>query len=254
MFQSLETSVAPVKLLLIGEPGVGKTRLASQLASEGKVAIINFDKNLTSLRQLPQEVQKNIVAVNPYLSPADGKEVPVTKTFTNFMQQMGILLEEPDICTIVIDSLTSWAMSLHWQLLGRIDPMAKPAGFDHWQYFGSHWKYFATEILQAGDLDKNIVLIAHDEIVKDINSGETTRRVKMDGSMRDDMGSFFTDMWRGVPTIPTSGPIKYTFVTGPGKGFAGKSTLPEKFKVSFDATSDLTEIKKHFPLCNSSVK
>lgn len=248
VYASLDSSFSPIKVLLVGEPGTSKTVTGSQLAASGKVAIFNFDRNTSSLKQLPKEARDNILLVDPYTDLA-GKEYDVKQTWNIFIKKLGAVLEDPQVTTIVFDSLTSWSQALHWQLLGRIDPMARPNGFDHWAFFANHWKMFEREVLMAPDLDKHIIVIAHDEIVKDANNGEVLRKVCIDGSTQKDFGAFFTDIWRAIPKIPTSGKPQYHFITGPGVGFAGKNSLGLDQNVDVSNPDSLKNLKGKFQPC-----
>jgi hypothetical protein len=203
------------------------------MAAKGKVAIINFDQNTVCLRRLPKEVQDKIVLINPYLDK-NGKEVAVTKMFSNFMDLVGLVVDNPEITTLVIDSLTTMAEAVHWQLLGRKDPMAKPNGYDHWSYFQNHWRYFASEVLHNEKLDKHIIVIAHDAVEKNSITGEVRREILLDGGMKDKFGLHFSDVWRCYPKVPTAGSVDYRIRTVPGPGYVCKCSidLPEDF--SFD--------------------
>lgn len=250
LYSSLDTSFSPIKVLLSGEPGTSKTVTSSQLAAKGKIAIINFDRNTSSLKQLPKEARDNILLVDPY-TDLNGKEYDCKLFWNNFIKKLEKVLGDPEVTTIVFDSLTSWAHALHWQLLGRVDPLAKPAGFDHWSYFANHWKIFAREVLMAPDLDKHIIVIAHDEIIKDQNNGEVIRKVKLDGSMQSEFGAFFTDIWRAIPKAPVSGKPTYHYITGPGTGFAGKNSLGLDISIEVSNPETLKKLKEKFQPCKA---
>lgn len=248
IYSSIDDSFSAIKVLLLGEPGTSKTVTGSQLAASGKVAIINYDRNTSSLKQLPKEVRENILLIDPY-TDLSGKEFDVKQSWNIFIKKLELVLDDPKVTTIVIDSLTSWAQALHWQLLGRIDPMAKPNGFDHWAFFANHWKQFEREVLMSPALDKHIIVIAHDEIIKDANTGETLRKVCIDGSTQKDFGAFFTDIWRAIPKVPTQGKVQYHFITGPGAGFAGKNSLGLEQSVDVSNPANLKLLKEKFQPC-----
>jgi hypothetical protein len=250
IYQSANTKVDPVKLLFLGDSGGGKTYKVAQLGSPGsKVAILNFDQNTSGLRRLPKEVLDNVLLVNPYLNKA-GKEYNIKDTFKNAMELVELVLDDPQVGVLAIDTLTTMADALHWQLLGKKDPMAKPNGYDHWSYFQSHWKWFADQVLHSTELDKHIVVIAHDKVTRNAITSEVSREVLLDGGMKDTLALHFSDVWRAFPKVPTAGPIEYRVRTVPGQGFTCKCTLPIPEEFVWD--KEVTNVRKFF--INPTVK
>lgn len=243
-YQTIDNKVDPIKLLLLGDSGSGKTYKIAQVASpESKLALINFDQNTAGLRRLSPEIQKNVILINPYLNK-EGKEVQVRDTFKNFMELMAIVLDDKSIGTIAVDTLTTMAEAIHWQLLGRKDPMAKPNGYDHWSYFQNHWRFFADSVLHDPTLDKHIVIIAHDKVDKNPLTGEISREILLDGGMKDKFALHFSDVWRCYTKIPTSGPVEYRVRTVPGQGFSCKCTLPIPDDFIWD--KEVANVRKYF--------
>lgn len=235
--QPLGTATQIIKLLLVGDSGGGKTYKAAQFCASGKVVIFNFDQNTVGLARLPKEMQDKIILINPYLDK-NGKEYDVKKTWSNFLELLALVVDMPDVTTIIIDSLSTFAAALNWQILGKKDPNAKPAGFDHWAYFMNHLQLFCDKVLHDPNLDKHIILIAHDEVEKNPLTQEVFRSLSLNGQMKNSFPLHFTDVWRVYPKVPTAGPIEYRIRTVPATGYICKCSLDIPDDFVFDKEKD----------------
>jgi DNA-binding ferritin-like protein (Dps family) len=228
MYQNLSETIQPVTLLLKGDSGSGKTFKAGFLPNP---VFINFDQNLVGLKKLPQEQYEKVKVVNPYVKVGTQEEINHRQFWANFLDILEKVLADESIKTVVLDSLSTMSDGLSWQLLGTKSATAKPDGFNFWYYFRQHILLFCDEVLHASDLDKNIVLIAHDKVEKNELDGSVSRELSLDGSMKDRLSLHFSDVWECYTRVPMSGPVEYRVRTVPGKNFAAKCSLdlPEDF-------------------------
>jgi len=237
-YQSLEEISNRVTLLLKGPPGSGKTYLAAQLPG---VVIINVDNNLSGLRKLSPEVQKNIKIVNPRMK--DGKELDGTKVFDNMILQLKEVVEDPSIKTIVIDSLTTLADLIMDKIVGTSSP-ATAVQIQHYGEFTRYLKWFGDDFLCASDLDKNIVFIAHEQLIIDEITKETKYTLNMVTRMKDSFELYFTDCWRTYTKVPTAGDVQYRVRTQGGSNFTGKCSL--ELPVDFESKDQIATIIELF--------
>lgn len=236
IFQPISTKESPVKLLLPGDSGTGKTRKACQLTDgSGRVAMFNFDNNTSSLSLLPQEDKDLIDIIDPRLYK--GKPYPVKDFWKVFMETLSIVAASKAHSTIVLDSTTTMVDELYWMLIGDRNPKLKPQGTDGKQGFAfwgdvkSHLNIFAQHFLHAPDLDKHIIVIAHDAKEKSELTGEVTTQIILPGSTQATFPVHFTDIWRTYAKIPVSGPVEYRVRTIPQIGAVNKKSIsvPDDF-------------------------
>jgi hypothetical protein len=222
LYETLDDSRSPITLLLKGDSGAGKTWKAAHFP---KPCFINFDGNLVGLKQLPPEMRADIKVVNPMVD-ANGKLIPVTMFWKNFLTKLQLVLADPSIQTVVLDSLSTMADALQWQLLGSRDPMQKPKGYDFWAFFKNHILAFCDEVIHHPKLDKHIIVIAHDKVDKDELTGTVSRELSLDGSMKDRLSLHFSDVWECYSKKLLNGDVEYCVRTVPGANFTAKCSLP----------------------------
>jgi len=230
LYETLSNTRSPVTLLLKGDSGAGKTYKAAHFP---KPCFINFDGNLVGIKQLPQAMQDHIVVVNPH-TDMNGKQVPITMFWKNFLHKLQLVLLDPKIDTVVLDSLSTMADALQWQLLGARDPMLKPKGYDFWAFFKNHLLAFCDEVIHNPKLDKHIIVIAHDKVEKDEATGNISRELSLDGGMKDRLSLHFSDVWECYSKKLLNGDVEYWIRTVPGSNFTAKCSLPIPKDFVFD--------------------
>lgn len=244
-YTSLDDSRSPVTLLLKGDSGAGKTWKAAHFP---RPCFFNFDGNLVGLKQLPEAMRKDIKVVNPMLD-ANNNPIAVTKFWSNFLGKLKVTLNDPEVSTVVLDSLSTMADALQWQLLGARDPMQKPKGYDFWAYFKNHILALCDEVIHHPQLDKHIVVIAHDKVEKDELTGTVSRELSLDGSMKDRLSLHFSDVWEVFTKKLLNGDVEYMIRTVPGSNFTAKCSLPIPKEFVFDKEKDnLVKILKEIKL------
>jgi len=227
MYQALNDLPRPRTILLKGEPGTGKTYKAAQFP---KPVFFNFDNNLAGLAKLPKALRDNIRVVNPFVDDA-GKDVADTVIWTNFVRQLGKVVADDSVRTVIIDSLTTLASRLMDQIIGSSQPTAK-VQIQHWGDFARYLKWFGDEFLCDPKLDKNVIMIAHEQIERDELTQSIRYTLNIGGSMRTSLDLYFSDVWRCYVNQPQQGEPEYKVRVLPANQFNAKNTLeniPKEF-------------------------
>lgn len=239
IYKTLDEVDPKTTLLLKGAPGTGKTYLCGQLPD---AVVINMDNNLSGLRQLPEGTRNKLRIVNPRFSE-DEKQLPGPKVFDNMIKQLTKVCEDDSVKTIILDSVTTMAELLMDKIIGSSNPSVA-AKIQHYGEFTRYMKWFGDDLLCAQDLDKNIVFIAHEQLIMDSTTQETKYALNMVTKMKDSFELYFTDCWRTYTKVPTAGEVQYRIRTAPGNKFTAKcsSDLPN----DFESSKEMTKIIKLF--------
>lgn len=220
MYKTLDQLKHPITLLLKGEPGSGKTRKAAMFPSP---VFFNFDNNLSGLRKLPESIRKNVKVVDPFVD-AKGNPVPDTKIWDNFVRLLAEVVQDPNVKTVVIDSLTTLASRLMDQILNSSAPTTKVM-IQHWGDFARYLKWFGDEFLCDPTLDKHVIVIAHELMDKNEQTGEVKYLLNLGGQMKDSFDLYFSDVWRCYTKIPMSGDTEYRVRTIPSNQARAKNSI-----------------------------
>ena len=241
MYQKLDDLPRPRTILLKGPPGSGKTFKAAQFP---KPVFFNFDNNLAGLVKLPKELRENVRVVNPFIDDS-GKPVSTTAIWTNFVRQLEKVVADGTVRTVVIDSLTTLASRLMDQIIGSDSPGAK-IQLQHWGDFARYLKWFGDGFLCDPALDKNIIVIAHEQIEKDELTQTIQYTLNIGGQMRNSYDLYFSDVWRCFATQPTTGDVEYKVRILPANQYNAKNTLlnlPKEFVWDKESTKIFEQIK-----------
>lgn len=249
IFSPVDESEHPIKLLFPGQSGTGKTRKACQLTDgSGRVALFNFDGNTSGLLQLDKKDRELIDVINPRLFK--GKEYDVKDFWKVFTEQLILVAGSSKHSTIVLDSTTTFVDELYWMLIGKRDPKLKPAGADgkqgfaFWGEIKSHLNHFAQLLLHAPDLDKHIIVIAHDAKTVDETTKSVSTQIIIPGSTQETFPIHFTDVWRTYVKVISGGPVEYRVRTVPDAGVMNRKSLPIPDDFVWDKES--ANVKKFF--------
>jgi hypothetical protein len=124
-------------------------------------------------------------------------------------------LKIPEIRTIVIDSVTSASDMLIHHILKfgtKLTVAGRPTmEMQHWGPFQMIWKQLIMGIRASG---KMLVVICHERLVEDGLSGATMLRPLIGGTLKDNLGGMFTDVWHAENRIKPDLKKPGEFVTG----------------------------------------
>jgi hypothetical protein len=239
-YESLpEPTKTPITLLLKGLSGAGKTWKAAHFPAP--LVLFNFDNNLSGLRKLSPEIREGIRIVNPR-KDRFGKQLDGTKVFDNFVRQLEKVVADEDIKTVVIDSLTTLAEVLIDKCVGSSQPSTK-VQIQHYGDFSRYLKWLAENLLCAEDLDKNIIWIAHEQIMRDELTQEVIYTLNLVTKIKDNLDLYFSDCWRCI-TKQRGGEVEYMVRVLPGNNFKAKCSLdlPKEFVWDKEAPNVLKQL------------
>lgn len=238
IYTTFDPKKTPITLLLKGGNGTRKTTKAVQFP---KPVLFNFDNNLSGLRNLDPSLIASLKIVNPSEAVKDGKIVKDVDIWDNFIKQLEVATADPEIKTIIIDSLTTMAEKLMDKILKTGDP-AVNMQIQHWGDFTRYMKWLGDELLCATDLDKNVIFIAHE------NTQADGRLVLSIGSkQKESFGLYFSDVWRCFVKKGTSGPAQYLVRVQPAPNFDAKCSLkgiPDEFEWETEKNKILEQLVK----------
>lgn len=224
-YQTLDDKKTPVTLLLKGIAGTGKTFKAAHFPSP---VFFNFDNNLAGLRKLPDSLRKQVRVVDPRRD-ATGKDVAKQLVWQNFVSQLGEVLLDKTVKTVVLDSLTTLGEVLMDKIVGNGNPDTK-IQIQHWGDFQRYLKWLGEDVLCARELDKHVVFIAHEQMEKDELTNQVVYTLNLGGRLRTSYDLYFSDCWRCF--VRSGQTTDFLVRTMPGSNFNAKCSLklPEQFK------------------------
>lgn len=226
------------KLLIKGESTAGKTYKAGFFP---RPVFIDFDNNLSGLRQVPKELRDNIMVINPYVDD-DGKDLIGIQLIDNFNKLTIELSNCNDIDTIVIDSITAMQDAFIYAIVGKKDAFAidahqKVNGYSFWKSLKNHLDISLDNMLSS-KTNKNVVAIAHIETVKDDITMAVRKNLALDGGIKSKIEQKFTDNWFAF-VKNVNGKAQYCVRSRPTAEFNAKTTLDLPDEFVFD-----NEVKK----------
>lgn len=239
IYSPVQTEKVPITLLLKGDSGTGKTWKAAHFP---KPAIFNFDNNLSALRKLPTEVKSKIKIVNPHLK--NEKPVAGVQVFDNFIKQLEQVAEDEDVQTIVIDSITTMAETLMDKVVGSDRP-EKKVEIQHYGDYGRYLKWFGDTLMANPNLDKHIVVIAHEQTILDTKTQEVVRTLALVTKIKEQLPLYFSDVWRTYAQVLPNR-VKWMVRTVPGSNFGCKCSID--LPSDFEWDTELANIQKQIAL------
>lgn len=227
LYQSISEVRAPsLNLLLKGPSGAGKTTKACYFPAP---ALISFDKNNRSLLKLPKEVASAVRLVDPRIDMKTGKQLQEHQVWSNFLDVLNAIMEDSEIGTIIVDSLTSMSGVLQSHLQNTSSPNAQMT-MPQWYSFQRYLDHLLTELTAKQD-EKHVIVTAHEELVKDDVTGRTMFQLLLSTKFRSQIDIYFSDVWRCY-TEQEKGQVKYMVSTQPDMQVQQSKTsleLPAKF-------------------------
>lgn len=175
---SLHPNSGRVKLLLVGDPGAGKTGLLATLANQDyKVRIVDLDNNLGILNAyLARDKASNVAYYSiPAKDPESWrKSVSITSRWTLPEEDLGDLTTWGPDTVLAIDSATFWNEACMAQVLKEAGISDDKTGFDQ-SLWGVMAKRFENQVarLTSDRYKFHLILISHIRLVEDKRMGIT---------------------------------------------------------------------------------
>lgn len=199
MYEKLDDIQKPVTLLLKGDSGTGKTHKAAQFP---RPVFFNWDNNLSGLRKLSSEIRGAVRIIDPRRN--DEGPVKAVDVWGNFVKQLEKVGTDDSVGTIVLDSLTTMAEALFDKILKSDDP-AKSVEIQQWGEFSRYIKWLGESLLCANDLDKHVVILAHEQVMVEKITGRVRYFLSIGGQTKSNFDLYFTDCWRSYTKPAKSG-------------------------------------------------
>lgn len=192
----IELNSTLVKTLVVGDYGTGKSVFASTFPTPA--FLFDFDKG--ALTYKGKDFKYGQYTINP------AGWVDFEKDFNQVVKEC----KEGKYKTIVFDS-TSLLTDLAMERALQLDPKRSPTGGPMWNiHFGIVRNLVEGKIRQLLQLDANIVVIAHLEIVKDQESGAIlAMQPLLPGALSVKMPGYFDEVYFAFSKIVNQIPTFY---------------------------------------------
>jgi len=206
------TPAANVAILIVGDPGTGKSNLIMSAPTPG---IIDCDGNLGSA--VRRATGKKFFYSQPFRDDAN-IEVPEVDRWRRAMTETVAMLKHPEIETIVIDGLSNLC---RWGLVHVEAELVKAGINTKKEYLAKYQSFipllsnFITTLRVPG---KFVMVTVHQIADKDEILGRTRFFLDIPGRLAETLGGQFTDVW-GTESTPdpsnTRTMAKYSIRTKP---------------------------------------
>lgn len=169
-----------VKLLLVGDPGAGKTGLLATLANlDYKVRILDLDNNLGILSAYLKAGKSDTISYYsiPTKDPESWKKsISITTKWSLPDEDLGDLTTWDNKTVLVVDSATFWNDTCMAQVLKENNVADDKTGFDQ-SLWGVMSKRFENQVarLTSDRYNFHLILIAHIRMIENKKTGGVMR-------------------------------------------------------------------------------
>lgn len=236
------TDIEHIHLMNVGPSGSGKTRLTNTFP--GPVCTIDCDNGMLTVKNDP-EIRQRV---------ADGmifwKTVPrpITQTDDTYPELMKIVNEVIELGhakrtrTIGLASLTTMGkIVIRHVTLATGNPVQKPS-FGNWE----SQKLIMTEIIQSlYRTPCHVVLEAHEDLIRDDNTGSLIAVPMTTGNFRFTLPIDFDEVWHSSSDVSTDGELRWWVETAGGRLHGCGSRLGLNATVNNDFNSIMEIYKKN---------
>jgi hypothetical protein len=228
----LQLDTVFVKTLIVGDYGTGKSVFASTFPTPG--FLFDFDKGALTYKGKEFEYAQYPVTANGW--------VEFEKDFNAVVKEA----KEGKFKTIVFDS-TSLLTDLAMERALQLDPKRSPTNGPLWNvHYGIVRNLVEGKIRQLLQLDANIVVISHLEIVKDQESGAILgTQPLLPGALSTKMPGYFDEVYFAFSKIKDGKPDFY-LQTLPRGHYKARSRISGKQQaLPFEIPNDYPTLLKH---------
>lgn len=177
-------------LLLVGPPKSGKTSFALQFP---KPYIADCDNNISGPFGYLKRQNKDPKFFYDVIDlDANGNHVDPSKKWTRLTECLKVAAASPEVQTIIVDSLSKVSDFLVDHILAseRISQMR----IQDWLSYQNMMKRLIVFLRSLKG--KYIIFCAHETVEKDELDGTLKYFVALPSSLKNNLGGFFTDVWR----------------------------------------------------------
>jgi len=220
----------------MGPPKAGKTTLALQFPAP---YVADCDNNLSGPTEWLKANNLPSFDYDVINIKDDGKETPTDMRWEALTKAAKEAVAHPKIRTIIIDGLSSVSDYLMEHIM-RIEGK-KEMRIQDWIPFQFMMKKFVTYLRSSGKL---IIFTAHERVEKDEVDGILKYYIHLPSQLRNNLGGFFSDVWRIESEKSGQDRYVYQIRTKPTVRFALGTSL---IKLPTVLPASFTEIVKYAP-------
>lgn len=189
-------------LLLVGEQKSGKTNIMFAFPDP---YILDCDRNLARAVRFAKD--KKFFFDDPYADDK-GIEVPEATRWTNAVKGLKEAAKSPDIKSICIDGLAALADMLIAHIMAEaLKSEGKKLDRLRIQDYQPLKTLLTSLIMGLRSTGKYIVVTSHQKADKDELTGRLRYTLNIPGSLSENFGGFFSDVWAAVSRPGASGTV-----------------------------------------------
>lgn len=201
-------------ILLLGPHGSGKTTFAMQFPH---VWFGNCDNNLDGPERFLRKISKLDLnySYDNIVCDDDGKAIHVSTCFDRLMDKLLAVKNEPSIEWVVVDSLTLIDEFIAQKIYK--DKSVTEISLNLWSTFKSTCYNLIGGRLRV--MNKNVIVIAHETSIERSDTKNPMQKVLIErrpyirSGVNEQLGAFFTDMWRMTADPAPGGRVEYKLQT-----------------------------------------
>lgn len=231
--KDLDTSKEPLKILLVGENGSGKSVAMGSFYKAGPIRAADFDGRLKPLKNYYPDIELDYDTYG-------------SDNFRQFLDEIEKIQEKVNFKTWALDSVTSAsACSVVFQLVMKDKMKTTKGGLPatSWDEVNGETVLF-TKMLEVMKIihrkfGVNIIWTAHPIPKTEVIAGETSRTISLaayGNKVPAIVPGYFDEIYNFQKEKSGMDSYKHVVYTVPKNGLPGKTAFPNKIPTSFDIT------------------